>query len=136
MVLLYAIYALNLNQIPLIHPVVFTLCLVAGLLTFVYERVGVVVFTSIFGAGLASFCGLFLYIMGVGSGGASYSNLLVPIEYFLITNIYLVGGATLVLLAAGLFVQLKWTAHRALLSSDRDGTSIYEHRRNNVADSL
>ena len=134
--LLFVIYTAGLQQLPLIYPIFLTLCVLSGLLTFVYERVGVVIFTSLFGGCTAAFLGLYLYLVGVdGSGFVMYGNLLVPFEFFLISNAYLIGGVSIILSAIGLFVQFYWTARVQLLSNRMDNSGSFKlRRRNNVAD--
>jgi hypothetical protein len=134
----YVVYALGVQNMPLIYPICLTVCVVAALLTVVYQRIGTVITTAVAGACGAAFIGLYLYLVGVDASGiVVYTNLLIPFEYFLISNAYLIGGASLVLMGLGLFVQFYWTANRQLLSSRLDDDNSFRMRkRNEFADSI
>lgn len=113
--LIYVIYAFNLNEIPLLYPALFTLSIIAGLLTVVYKNMGVTLATSLFGAAIAAFAGL--YLMFVGVGGEEFTNganLAVPFTAFLLQNGLLVAGVTLALGAVGALVQVFGTAKQQL----------------------
>ncbi|MDD5016643.1 MAG: DUF4203 domain-containing protein [Eubacteriales bacterium] len=117
--LLYAVYALDLHGIVYVYPACFTICVVVGLLTVVYKRVGVIVSTSLFGACVAVYIGLYLQFEGIHSL-TMYDNVLLPLEQYLSANAYLIAGVSLGLAAIGILVQLFVTARRQVLSGGHD----------------
>lgn len=130
------IYAAGLQEMPLVYPAVFTVFVMVGLLTAVYQRGMVVAATAIFGGCCAAYAGLYLYLIGINPTSiVVYNNLLVPFEGFLKNHAYLVGGAALVLSAVGMLVQFRWTADRQLLSNNSEQRFIYR-KRNGFADSV
>lgn len=132
----FAVYAAGLQTISLIIPIGLTICVVMGLLTVVFHRVAVVVSTSIAGGCAAAYSGLYLYIVGVDAANiVVYDNLLVPFEVFLKNNAYLISGVSLVLIAVGIFVQLRWTAKKQLLSIEPEYKPKFQ-TRNGFVDSL
>ncbi len=104
LLLLYTVYALNLTAVPFLVPVCFALCAVSGLLALVYKKAGVIVFTSILGACIAVFAGLFLYFEGVNPDAFS-GNVLTPLAGFLTDCRYLIAGGSLIASVAGILVQ-------------------------------
>ncbi len=137
MLSLLVVYVLGLQSMPLIYPVCLTVSVMAGLFTLVYERNMVVASTAIAGACAAAFCGLFLFVNGVDPTGlVIYNNLLVPLEVFLKSNAYLIGGVTLVLTALGMFAQFFWTAGNQLLSTSPSARKQRSVKRNEFADSI
>lgn len=130
-----AAYALSLHGFLLLYPIVLTLCVLCGLLCAAYKRVGVAVFTSLFGGCTAAFVGLYLYTGGFDAPGALLvGNVLVPLEMFLVKSALLVGGAALVLTVVGLIVQLGLTAKTQVLEGRFEGRA--SANRNNVLDTL
>ena len=117
----YIVYAFKLSGISYFAPACLTICMIAGLLTAVYNKVGVVIFTSMFGACVAVFVGSFLVVQGFSTGALmAYGNILVPLEQHLATNAYLIGGASLGVAVVGFLVQSLATAGRQVLSSSFD----------------
>ena len=132
----FAVYAFALHGFPLLYPIALALCALFALMAAVYKRVGVAVFTALFGGCASAYIGLYLYFGGVNALGSLLTgNALLPLELFLSQNALLVGGAALVLTAAGIIVQLGITAKTQVLAG-RLADRSYSNRRNNVADTL
>lgn len=134
----FVVYALGVQNMPLIYPICLTVSVVAALLTVAYQRIGTVITTAVLGGCGAAYIGLYLYLVGVDAASiVAYSNLLIPFEYFITSNAYLIGGVALVLMGLGLFVQFYWTANRQLLSNRLDDDRSFRMRkRNEFADSI
>ena len=114
LLLTYIAYALGLWGLPYVYPVFFTLCVVSGLLAVVYRRIGVIVFTSMLGACVALYVGLYLFIEGVNPDVFT-SGVLPQLAAFLSAQKYLVAGAALVLMVVGILVQAAITSKNQLL---------------------
>lgn len=129
LLLIDVIYAFSLHTMPYLYPAYFTLCVLAGLLTFVYNRMGAVIAASLFGGCVAAFAGVYLLTMGIG--GAVFeaqSNVLIPFVQFLQSHGLLVMGVALVLTAAGGIVQIMWTARTKLFGNPaKHGTNTNAH---------
>lgn len=119
--LVFAVNALSLFEVPMVYPVGLTLCLLFGLLAAVYRRVGVAVFTAIFGGCLAAFSAVFLFYGGDAAGYLLMGSLLAPLEMFLKSHVLLISGVALVLASLGLLVQLKVTANAQVLGRRTHG---------------
>ncbi len=134
----FVVYALGVQNMPLIYPICLTVSVVAALLTVAYQRIGTVITTAVLGGCGAAYIGLYLYLVGVNAASfVAYGNLLIPLESFIISNAYLIGGVALVLMGLGLFVQFYWTASGQLLSSRLDDDRSFRMRkRNEFADSI
>ena len=61
----FAVYVLGLQHMPLVYPICLTACVMAALLTVVYERIGTVITTAVVGGCGAAYLGLYLYLAGV-----------------------------------------------------------------------
>ena len=123
--LIFAVYALSLHEMPIIYPVGLTLCLLCGLLAAVYKRVGVALFTAVFGGCVAALLAVFLFYGGDAAGYLLMGSLLAPLDLFLKSYVMLIGGGALVLAVLGLLLQLKVTANTQLLDS-RGGSHAME----------
>ena len=71
--LVYFVYAFGLEHVPFVVPAYLTLCLLAGLLSAAYERVGVIAASSLLGGSLTSGVVLFLIFSGGANVGADES---------------------------------------------------------------
>ncbi|MGI5848734.1 MAG: DUF4203 domain-containing protein [Christensenellales bacterium] len=121
LMLLYVVYALNLHDLAYLYPICLTICTVAGLLTVVYKKVAVIIFTSLFGACTAAFLGLYIYFEGINVADfIAYRNVLVPIEQYLSANAYIVAGVSLGLTIVSIFIQVYATSHTQVLSGKPD----------------
>lgn len=110
LMLIYVIYAFSLHDMPYLYPAYFTLCVLAGLLTFVYNQMGAVIATSVFGGCLAAFAGVYLISMGIDSTAfETQPNVLIPLVQFLQSHGLLVMGVALVLTAVGGIIQILWS---------------------------
>lgn len=120
LLLLYVIYAFGLNALPYLVPAYLTLCVVSGVLAVVYQKKGVIVFTSIFGACAAAFAGLYLFFEGV-SAEAFSGGVIAALGGFLAEYNFLIAGTALVAAVAGILVQSLITSqHQVLSGSLRD----------------
>ena len=135
LLLLFVVTALDglmnpdLSAMPYVIPACFALCLLTAVLAVAYKRVGVIVSTALFGGSAAAFLGLFIYFFGVDVADfTAYGNILVPLDQYLSTNTYLVGGAALGLSILGLLVQLFWTGKTQVLSGEDEGKSFHLRR--------
>lgn len=118
LLLIYVIHAFSLHNMPYLYPAYFTLCVLAGLLTFVYNRMGVVIATSVFGGCVAAFAGVYLLTMGIdGAAFEAQPNVLIPLVRFLQSHGLLVMGVALVLTAVGGIVQILWTGRVKLFGN-------------------
>jgi hypothetical protein len=135
MVSVLLVYVLGMQTMPLVYPVCLTISVMVGLFTLVYERNMVVASTTVGGACVAAYSGLFLLLNGVDPTGlVIYNNLLVPLEVFLRCNTTLIGGVVLVLIAAGMSAQFFWTAGHQILSTSPSAKRA--KRRNEFVDSI
>jgi hypothetical protein len=112
--LLYVVSALRLQSIPYIYPACMTVCLVSGILTVSYQKAAVVVFTSLFGACVAAFAGLYTYIQGVD---ASYlaGGMIAALAKFLSGNAVFIAGISAGFAISGILVQLAATSSSCVL---------------------
>lgn len=94
------------QAIPFVIPIVITIILITGLIGFVYKRVGVIISTSLFGAGLA--VGLVCFLIFASGYEAGHTFLGVVNSVAESYSLYVL-GAYAVLAAAGILLQLKLT---------------------------
>ena len=126
LLLLYVIYAFGLHAMPYLVPAYLTLCVVSGVLAVVYHKMGVIVFTSVFGACAAAFAGLYLYFEGV-SPEAFSGGILTALGEFLAEYTFLIAGTALIATVAGILVQSLITSqHQVLTGSLRDEQPLRE----------
>ncbi len=118
LLLIYAVNVLALQSFSLLYPVVLTLCVMAGLLTAVYKKVGVVISTSIFGGCAAAYLGLYIYLQGADLSAFQDGNVFVPLAGFLSGNALLIAGVALGLTLVSLLVQFGVTAKKQVLADD------------------
>ena len=130
LVSLYAVYAFGLHDFAYLYPACFTVCVMAGLLALAYQKAGVIVFSSLFGACLVSFAGLYLLIVGSDpTEFLVYGNILVPLEQFLSGNTLLVGGAALGAAVIGALLQFYVTSYKQVLSYGTPGDGSFRLKR-------
>lgn len=94
------------QAIPFVIPVVVTIILVTGLIGFVYKRVGVIISTSLFGAGLAVGLACFLIFASGYEAGYTFSGVVNSVAKSY--SLYVL-SAYAVLAAAGIYLQLRLT---------------------------
>jgi hypothetical protein len=129
----FTVNALSLQNLSFLYPACMALCLVSAMLAVTYERVGVVVFTSLFGACAAVFAGLYLYMQGVGTGFIDASGgVFAAFQRFLSINPLLITGVSAVVAAAGILIQFKITATRTVLPGGVDEQGIRRNGRRPV----
>lgn len=93
-------------SIPFVIPIAITAALITGLVGFVYKRVGVIIATSLFGAGLCvSLVSFLVFASGYAAGQSFLGTVNRIAENY---SLYLL-GAYVVLAAIGLVLQLKLT---------------------------
>lgn len=120
LMLVYIVYAFGLDSLPYLYPACLTLCAVSGVLAVFYHRKGVITFTSLLGACVAVFTGLFLYFKGVNPEPFS-GGVLTVFEEFLAEHSLMIAGISLVATVAGIVVQSLITSqHQVLSGSLRD----------------
>ena len=118
LLLIYAVNVLALQSFSLLYPVVLTLCVMGGLLTAVYKKVGVVISTSILGGCAAAYLGLYIYLQGADMSAFLGGNILTPLAGFMSENALLIAGVALGLTLVSLLVQLGVTAKKQVLADD------------------
>lgn len=94
------------QAIPFVIPIVITIILITGLIGFVYKRVGVIISTSLFGAGLA--VGLVCFLIFASRYEAGHTFLGVVNSVAESYSLYVL-GAYAILAAAGILLQLRLT---------------------------
>ena len=104
----------NLADKPFVIPVIITLAVLTGLISFVYRRVGVIIATGLFGAGLTGIAGVFLVFAPKAdyAQGQSIADGMVSV---IGRNGYIAIAAFAVLLLLGLLVQFGATAKSQFL---------------------
>jgi hypothetical protein len=115
MALLFIAVALNLNAQPYYFPVAATICLVVGLVSAAYRRVGVIVATSLFGGCLATLVALFL-IFGGSQQISGFSDLVSKMYEYLANNATMVTGIAFFFAIVGVVVQLFATGSATILA--------------------
>lgn len=131
MLLLFIISSFGLQNIDYLYPACLTICAASGLLTVVYEKNGVIVFTSVFGACAASFIGMHMYLKGVSEEILQTENVLIYLRDFLSSNAHLITGISIALLVAGMLIQALATSQGKTLSGNPDIVSKRKARDNN-----
>jgi hypothetical protein len=130
LLLWFVINAFNLHNLEFLYPACIAICLVSALLTVTYERAGVVVFTSLFGACALAFSGLYLYMQGVNIGFIDASGgLFAAFQRFLSINAYLITGVAAGATIAGILVQVNFTATRTVLPGGADESGFRRRNR-------
>ncbi len=137
LMLLYIINAFSLQDLPYVYPVCLTLCVISGLLTVVYERVAVIIFTSLMGACIAAFAGIYIYIYGIGTLVVS-EDVFRTLSSFFSDNAYLITGISAGATLFGIFIQFSVTSSTRVLSGDIDVRSfrVEESRRYKPKDGI
>lgn len=126
----FVVNAFGLQNLTYLYPACLAICLVSGMLTVTYERAGVVVFTSLFGACVAAFAGLYLYMQGVNTGFIEASGgVFAACQRFLSINALLITGVSAAVTAAGLLVQFAVTATRTVLPGSVDEQGVRRPRQ-------
>lgn len=127
--LLYIVNAFSLQNLSYLAPACITICIVSGLLTVAYQKSAVIVFTSLFGACVAAFAGIFIYIQGVvlPEGG-----IFTALQSFLSANAIFIAGASAGVAVAGILIQSAITASSCVLmgkTSDSGSESFTLRKR-------
>jgi len=131
--LVFVVYAFSLHTLPFLYPIGMTLCVLCGLIAAVYRRVGVAVFSALFGGCAAAYAGLYLFFEGIEAEQFLFGNLLLPIEMFLSSNALMICGVAAALTIAGIAVQIKLTGLTQVLKGRfRNGAGSNKH--SNMAD--
>ena len=126
----FAVNAFSLQNLQFLYPACMAICLVSGALTVTYERSVVVVFTSIFGACVAVFSGLYLYMQGLGLGFIEASGgLFAAFQRFLSLNALLITGVSAGFAIGGILVQFSSTASRTVLPGSVDENGVRRRRQ-------
>lgn len=117
---LYAVNALGLQNVSGVVPAALCISIVSGLLTAVYQKNAVIVYTSLFGACVAAFAGIYIYIQGVEAGALSSAGLLPVLLNFFSDNAVFIAGASAGIAVSGILIQFALTSSRSILSGDQD----------------
>ncbi len=133
LLLLYVVYAFGLHSVPYLAPICLTLCVVSGVLAVVYHKAGVITFTSVLGACVAAFAGLYLYFEGV-SPAAFSGGVLAALEAFLTAHTLLIAGVSLVAAVLGILVQALVTSQHQVLSGSLRDEQPQSSRRERARD--
>ena len=112
----YVVFAFGLFAMPFVIPIFITLCLLAGLLGAVYQRVGVIVAVSLLGGAVAAGVVGFIIFAGGAETAANEPMINVLIE-IIRGNAFVFLGASTALAAIGTFVQLKYTGFDQVLNN-------------------
>lgn len=126
----FVVNTFGLQNLQFLYPACIAICLVSGALTVTYERTGVVVFTSLFGACAAVYAGLYLYMQGVSTGFIDASGgVFAAFQRFLSINSLLITGASAGVTAAGILLQLSVTATKTVLPGSVDENGFRRNKR-------
>lgn len=128
--LLFIVNAFKLQGVGFVFPVCLALCLISAILTVVYEKAAVVVFTSMLGACIAAFAGLYLYMRGLDAGAFS-AGVYPALLKFLSENAAVIAGISAGFMASGILVQFAATASSCVLPSKPDASG-FRHKRKPV----
>ena len=112
----FVVTAFGLFNIPAALPAAAALTLTAGLISFVYNRVGVIIASALFGAAVAGGTGAFL-VLAPGAGYAKGQSIAGGFNSIAANNTYIFLAVVLTLLIAGVLVQLKLTGKSQMLGS-------------------
>lgn len=115
LMLIYVINAFGLQNVQYLYPVCLTICAAAGIFTIVYEKTGVVIFTSVFGACTASFIGMHIYLKGVSSDILTSGNILTYLGSFLTSHALLITGISIAASVVGILIQVFATSQSKAL---------------------
>lgn len=116
LLLFFIVNAAGINSADLIYAVCLTVSVLSGLLTVVYNKYAAIVFSSVFGACIAVFAGMYIFLNGVGTAGIESSeNILAFLLGFLKSNALLLAGASAALSIAGILIQKLLTSHSKVL---------------------
>lgn len=115
MAMLFIAVAFNLNAQSYFYPVAATICLVVGLISFVYRRVGVIIATSLLGGFMATLMTLFL-IFGGSLDISGFSDLISKMYEYLADNAAMVTGVAFFVAIVGVVVQFFATGGSTILA--------------------
>lgn len=113
---LYIVNAFGLQNIQFVVPAVLTVSIVSGLLTAVYQKAAVIVFTALFGACIAAFAGIYIYIQGVDASAISSAGLFAALGSFLSANAVFIAGASAGITVSGILIQSALTSSSCVLA--------------------
>lgn len=112
---LYVVCAFGLQKVDYVVPAAFTVCIVSGLLAAVYQKYAVIVFTSLLGACVAAFAGIYIYVQGADTSGVS-AGLFEALGSFLSANSVFVAGASAGIAVSGILIQSSLTSSSCVLA--------------------
>lgn len=115
LVMLFISVTLNLSEQPVFYPVAATICLVVGLISFVYRRIGVIIATSLLGGCVAAFITLF-FIFGSSPEISGFSDLISKMSRFLRMDAAMVTGISIFAAIIGAVVQIFATGGSTILA--------------------
>lgn len=120
LVLIFLAIAFNLGEIKYIVPIIVTIALVVGLLSFVYKRGGVIMATSLLGGGAASLVSMSL-IFGRIREFNGLEDLVSSVAKFLTANAVLVSVVSIGFVIFGVLVQAYATGKNPILPRRNSG---------------
>ncbi len=106
--------AFKLIEKPFAFPVFITVLIIVGFISFAYRRVGVIIATSLLGAGLAGAAGAF-FVLAPHADYANGLGLIAGLESVIKHNGYIFFAVFMVLALLALIVQLKVTGNSQFL---------------------
>lgn len=112
---LFIALAFQISDSAYFYPVVLTICIIIGLLSAVYPRIGVIIATSLFGACLGTLV-IFFLIFGDSFEFVGLSDLISRIWGYLVSNSTLVTGIAIFAAIIGAIVQYFVTGGSTILS--------------------
>ncbi|MBT7123301.1 MAG: hypothetical protein HN948_09875, partial [Clostridia bacterium] len=113
--LLFFAVAFGLGELPFFYPVAATICLIIGLVSFVYRRIGVIIATSLLGGCMAVFITLF-FIFGSSLEISGFSDLVSKMSGFLSKDSAMVTGIAISVAIIGAVVQIFATGGSTILA--------------------
>lgn len=125
---IYTVNAFNLQSISFAVPVCLTICVVSGLLAAVYQKAAVIVFTSLFGACVAAFAGIYIYVQGVDASALSSAELFTLIGSFFSANAVFITGASAGVAISGILIQSALTSSSCVLAGKADDSDNPEKK--------
>lgn len=117
---LYIVNAFGLHNVAYIVPAAMSICIVSGVLAAVYQRNAVIVFTSLFGACVAAFAGIYIYIQGVETSALSSAGLFAVLGSFFSANAIFIAGASAGITVSGILIQSALTSSSCVLAGNSD----------------
>ncbi len=129
--LLFIVYAFNIQNLIFLLPICLTLCIITGILTIVYQKNAVIVSTSLFGACIVSWLGLYVvFEVFIGKTPLALDNLSSALMGYLSANALLVAASAAGLAILSALIQIFSTGNKqALAGLAKEDTSFHFEKK-------